>query len=207
MKRPSPADVRTFPTAADFRRWLEKHHATEAELFVGYYRKGSAKVAMTYVEGVLEALCFGWIDGITYRVNEELTTTRFTPRRRGSNWSEVNIGRMESLIAAGRAHPAGIAAFELRTPAGSGTYSYENAPRELPEQFAAQLRAVPEAWADWQARSASYRRSAIWWVVSAKREETRLRRMAQLIEDCAAGRPIKPFRYGRVTLDPVGDAG
>ena len=207
MKRPTAADVRIFPTAAEFRAWLDANHADETELFVGYYRKQAGTVAMTYVEGVHEALCYGWIDGITYRVNDELTTTRFTPRRRGSNWSEVNIGRMESLIADGRAHPAGIAAFERRVPPSNGTYSYENAPRDLPQPFEQQLRAVPVAWADWQARSASYRRAATWWVVSAKRDETRSRRMRQLIEDCAAGRPIKPFRYGRVSLEtPVDNA-
>ncbi len=201
MKRPTAADVHIFPTAAAFRAWLDAHHADETELFVGYYRKGSTKVAMTYLEGVLEALCYGWIDGITYRLNDEVTTTRFTPRRRGSNWSEVNIGRMESLIADGRVHPAGIAAFERRRPVSSGTYSYETAPRDLPRYFEHQLREVPDAWADWQARSPSYRRAATWWVLSAKRDETRERRMRQLVQDCAAGRPVKPFRYGRVTLE------
>ena len=207
MRRPTAADVHIFPTAADFRAWLDAHHASETELFVGYYRKQAGKVAMTYVEGVEEALCYGWIDGITYRVNDEVTATRFTPRRRGSNWSEVNIGRMKSLIADGRAHPTGIAAFELRVPVSSGTYSYENAPRDLPQRFEQQLRAVPAAWADWQARSASYRRAATWWVVSAKRDETRDRRMRQLIEDCAAARPIKPFTYGRRAIAPGEGAG
>jgi uncharacterized protein YdeI (YjbR/CyaY-like superfamily) len=202
VKRPGPEDVRIFATAEDFRAWLHGHHATTTELFVGYYRKGAGKTAMTYVEAVMEALAYGWIDGITYRLSNEVTATRFTPRRRGSNWSEVNVGRMRELIAAGRAHPAGIAAFEKRTAVGTGVYSYENAPRDLPDELAARLRAVPKAWADWRARTPTYRRAATWWVLSAKREETRERRMEQLIDDCAAGRPIKPFRYGRVTLEP-----
>jgi len=112
VKRPSPEDVRIFPAAADFRRWLEEHHATHRELFVGYYKKGVAKASIGYTESVEEALCFGWIDGITFRMDDEMYTTRFTPRGRRSNWSAPNVRRVEALLAQGRMHPAGIAAFE-----------------------------------------------------------------------------------------------
>ena len=205
MKRPTLEDVRVFTSVDEFGAWLEKHHATETELFIGYYRKGAGKTAMTYVEAVNQALAYGWIDGITYRVSDVMTATRFTPRRKGSTWSEVNVARMKSLIAAGQAHPAGIAEFEKRTSDNTGVYSYENAPRDLPDDLGAQLRASPKAWAYWQARTPTYRRSATWWVLSAKQEATRERRMRQLIEDCSAGQPIKPFRYGRVTLESKGE--
>ncbi len=207
MKRPTLEDVRVFAHVDEFRDWLHEHHSTETELFIGYYRKGAGKTAMTYVEAVHQALAYGWIDGITYKVSDELTATRFTPRRRGSSWSEVNVARMEALIAAGRAHPAGIAEFEKRTAANTGVYSYENAARDLPDDLAARLRAEPEAWAYWQSRTPTYRRSVTWWVLSAKQEATRQRRMRQLIDDCKAGRPVKPFRYGRVTLEAKGAPG
>ena len=114
VQRPARAQVTVFDTAADFRAWLHANHDTARELFVGYYRKGSDKSAMTYPESVDEALCYGWIDGITYRIDEELRTTRFTPRRRTSNWSAVNIAKIAELTKAGRMHPAGERAFEQR---------------------------------------------------------------------------------------------
>jgi len=116
VKRPSREDVRVFRDANDFRDWLEEHHATETELWVGFYRKGVPKESITYLEAVEEGLCFGWIDGISYRVDDQVHTVRFTPRTRRSNWSALNIQRVGELTAAGRMHPAGIAAFEARTP-------------------------------------------------------------------------------------------
>ena len=127
MKRPSPEDVRIFPAAADFRRWLEEHHATDKELWVGYYRKSIAKPSVTYAQSVEEALCFGWIDGITYRIDDELYTTRFTPRRRRSNWSAPNVQRVHALLTEGRMRPAGVAAFDARTARPSMTL-----PRKAP---------------------------------------------------------------------------
>lgn len=115
MTRPSLEDVRIFPGVAEFHRWLEEHHATERELWVGYYRKGSGKTSITYREAVEEGLCFGWIDGLTYRINDKVYTNRFTPRTTRSTWSAINVARMHDLIAAGRAHPAGIRAFEAWT--------------------------------------------------------------------------------------------
>lgn len=186
-----------FPDATAFRRWLEEHHATDREAWVGYYRKGVDKPSITYREAVDEGLCFGWIDGIGYRVDDESHTNRFTPRTRRSNWSAVNVRRVGELLAEGRMHPAGIAAFEARTPQRTGVYSYENRPADLPEEYATRFRADEAAWAWWQAQAPSYRKAATWWVVSAKQEATRLRRVEQLIADSAAGRPIKMLGYQR----------
>jgi uncharacterized protein YdeI (YjbR/CyaY-like superfamily) len=197
IKPPTREDVRVFRRASDFRAWLEANHASADSLFVGYYKKHVPKTAMTYPEAVEEALCFGWIDGITYRLDDELTATRFTPRRAGSNWSAINIERMQRLMAAGRVHPAGRAAFEARKAHATASYSYENRLAELPAEYLERLQAEPAAWRWWQAQSPSYRRGATWWVVSAKQEATRERRMGQLIADSAAGRPIRPMLVTR----------
>lgn len=200
MKRPGRDDVRVFRDATEFRRWLDEHHGTESELWVGFYKKGVAKKSIAYPEAVDEGLCFGWIDGITYRLDEELYTIRFTPRTKRSTWSVVNVRRVGELMAAGRMHPAGIAAFDARTTDKTGIYSYENRPAELPPEYAARLRAEERARAWWEAQTPSYRRAATWWVVSAKQEATRDRRLRQLIADSAAGRPIKAMSYERRTV-------
>lgn len=202
VRRPKRSEILVFATPADFRDWLEEHHETAPEAFIGYYKKGVARKAMTYAEAVDEALCHGWIDGITYRVDDEMTTTRFTPRRKGSNWSAVNIGKVGRLIADGRMRPAGLRAFEARDTGTVAPYSYEQRPMELPPEYRARLAEDARAEAYWASRSPSYRRAVTWWVVSAKREATRERRMTQLIEDCAAQRPIRAMSYGRQTVDP-----
>lgn len=200
MPAPKPDAVAIFSTAAEFRAWLEEHHADTDELWVGYYRKGVPKVSMAYREAVEEALCFGWIDGITRRIDDEVTANRFTPRRKTSSWSAVNIARVAELTAAGRMHPAGLRAFEQRDQRKDAIYSYEREKhRELPAEATARLRADNGAWEFWQAQTPGYRRVATHWVLSAKREETRERRLTTLIEDCAAGRLIKSQRYGRST--------
>lgn len=186
-----------FPSREAFRSWLEEHHDTVSAVWVGYHRARVDTAAIGYVDSVEVGLAFGWIDGITYRVDDEVRATRFTPRRRGSNWSAVNVERMQRIIDAGEAHPAGLAAFEARTAARTGVYSYEHAPRDLPAEYEAPLRANEAAWAYWQAQPPSYRRGATHWVLSAKRQATRDRRLATLVEDCAAGRWIKPAAYGR----------
>lgn len=191
-----PHDVRVFPTAADFRAWLDEHHDTATEQWIGYYRKGVPKASMTYAQAVEEALCFGWIDGLGRRIDDEVHANRFTPRTKRSTWSAVNVARMGELIAAGRVHPAGLRAFEARTADNTGIYSYENRPADLPPAYLQHLKTDDAAWAWWQAQTPGYRRAATWWVVSAKQETTRERRLATLIEDCAAGRMIKPQRYG-----------
>ncbi len=189
-RRAASGQVVVFAAATEFRAWLEANHDTSREQWVGYYRKGVPKPSMTYVEAVEEALCFGWIDGVARRVDEEVHANRFTPRTKRSSWSAVNIARMQALIAAGRAHPAGLAAFEARKPDRTGIYSYENRPADLPPAYRARLDADASASAWWRAQTPGYRRLATWWVVSAKREDTRERRLATLIEDCAAGRKI-----------------
>ena len=193
---PSPDQVRVFASSGEFRAWLEQNHGAATELWVGYYKKGVPKTSMTYREAVDEALCFGWIDGIGRRIDDEVHANRFTPRTKRSTWSAVNVARMGELIAAGRAHPSGIRAFEARTPNNTGIYSYENRPADLPAEYLERLMADEAAWTWWRQRSPGYRRVATWWVVSAKQEATRQRRLAQLIEDSAAGRVIKSQRYG-----------
>jgi uncharacterized protein YdeI (YjbR/CyaY-like superfamily) len=193
---PTADQVRIFASSDDFRAWLEANHGTASELWVGYYKKGVPKTSITYRQAVDEALCFGWIDGIGRRIDDEVHANRFTPRTKRSTWSAVNVARMGELIAAGRAHPAGIRAFEARTADNTGIYSYENRPADLPDAYLAQLKANEAAWTWWQSQRPGYRRTATWWVVSAKQEATRQRRLAELVEDSAAGLMIKPQRYG-----------
>ena len=192
-----PTDVRIFDTPADFRAWLEANHDTARELWVGYYRKGVAKTAMTYREAVEEALCMGWIDGQAGSVSDEVWSNRFTPRRKGSNWSAINIAKIAALRSAGRMHPAGIRAFEERDKRRDATYSYERPPEELPAEYQRRFEGVTTAWAYWQSETPSYRRTASSWVLSAKRPETRERRFASLVADSAAGRRVKPFLVER----------
>jgi uncharacterized protein YdeI (YjbR/CyaY-like superfamily) len=193
VSRPAREQVRIFRSSDEFRAWLEEHHDTATELWVGYWRKGVAKTSMTYPEAVVEALCFGWIDGIGYRIDDELRTNRFTPRRRTSSWSAINIARVAELRAAGRMHHSGIRAFEERDRRKDAIYSYERAAQELPPEWLARLRANPAAWSHWSAERPSYRRTAIDWVASAKRLETRERRFETLLAASAAGIRPRPF--------------
>jgi uncharacterized protein YdeI (YjbR/CyaY-like superfamily) len=193
VTRPAPDDVRIFSTANAFRGWLKRHHGTEPELWIGYYKKAVPKTAMTYVQAVEEALCFGWIDGITYRMSHEVTATRFTPRRRTSVWSATNIERVARLTESGRMTAAGLRAFEERDPRRDATYSYEQAPAELPPDMIGRFRADAEAWAHWDAAPPSFRRQATFWVTSAKQPATRERRFLQLLEASRDGRRPKPF--------------
>ena len=179
-----------FPAAADFRRWLEQHHASSRELLVGIYNQASGRGGLTYPEALDEALCFGWIDGIRRRRDENSYTIRFTPRKPRSTWSNVNVRHVARLQAAGRMTPAGRAAFDARDAKRTGIYSFENRPQNLPAALEKIFRAQPKAWAFWQEQPPGYRRTAIWWVVSAKQDATRERRLATLIADSAAGRRI-----------------
>jgi len=185
-----------FPTPADFRRWLDEHHETAGELLVGFHKKGTGKASITWQESVDQALCFGWIDGVRRSLDGDRYTVRFTPRRRRSIWSAVNVRRAQELSERGEMRPAGLAAYEARTERRSGVYSYEQA-RDAAAFDAGQereFRANPAAWDWFTAQPPGYRRTATWWVVSAKREDTRRRRLATLIEDSAAGRAVGPLR-------------
>jgi uncharacterized protein YdeI (YjbR/CyaY-like superfamily) len=197
MTAPVPKQIEIFPSAAEFRDWLEANHDIAPEVWIGYYKKGVPKASVSYPESVDEALSFGWIDGITRRIDDEVYATRFTPRRKRSNWSAVNVARVGQLTAAGRMHPAGIGAFEARTADKTAVYSYENRPADLPIEHRRQLQENAPAWSWWQAQAPSYRRAATWWVVSAKQQATRERRMATLITDCAARRKIRQQRDGK----------
>jgi uncharacterized protein YdeI (YjbR/CyaY-like superfamily) len=180
-----------FPRAADFREWLEANHETAAELLVGFYKRGSDQESVTWPESVAEALCFGWIDGIRRRVDEERYTIRFTPRKAGSIWSAVNIGTMTRLIDEGLVHPAGMRAFERRSADKSAIYAYENRQTAVMDAGAErEFRRHRAAWKYFQSRPPWYRQTAIWRVISAKREETRAKRLAELIACSGEGRPI-----------------
>ena len=181
-----------FAAPAELRAWLEAHHQAETELLVGFYKKGSGKPSITWPESVDEALCFGWIDGVRRSLGDDAYSIRFTPRKRRSFWSIVNIRRAGELTAEGRMRPAGLAAFEARTGERSGVYSFEQKDQiAFDEAAARRFQADAKAWAFFQAQAPWYRRTATWWVISAKKEETREKRLATLIEDSAAGRPIK----------------
>ncbi len=179
-----------FDTPADFRAWLASYHSKAPELWVGFRKVATGMPSITWPESVDQALCFGWIDGLRKSVDADAYMIRFTPRRAGSTWSAVNIRRVAALTAAGLMQPAGLRAFEARIEEKSGIYSYETRPETLPEPYAAIMRKNRAAWKDFGQRSPSYRRGAIGWVISAKTEETRLRRLAILIDCSAKGDPI-----------------
>jgi uncharacterized protein YdeI (YjbR/CyaY-like superfamily) len=169
-----------FRTSIEFREWLAKHHATLGELLVGFYKKSSGKPSLTWSESVDEALCFGWIDGIRKSIDKSSYTIRFTPRKKGSIWSGVNIRRAQALIEQGLMHPAGLKAFEARRENKSGIYSYEQRSVDLEEPYQQLLKRNKAAWSFFHEQPASYRKTANWWIISAKKEETRLKRLEKL---------------------------
>jgi uncharacterized protein YdeI (YjbR/CyaY-like superfamily) len=166
-------------------------------VLLGLHKRASKRPSITWAQAVDEALCFGWIDGVRRRIDEDSHSIRFTPRKPRSTWSAVNIDNAERLIAAGRMEPAGLRAFEARSEDRSRIYAFEQGEVELPAAAQKRLRADARAWSFWEARPPGYKRIASWWVISAKREQTRERRLATLIEDCAAGRLIKSQRRER----------
>ena len=184
-----------FPTPADFRTWLEKNHDKVPELLVGFYKKGSGNPSITWPESVDEALCFGWIDGVRRGIDAQTYSIRFTPRRARSIWSNVNTKRFAELTKEGRIHPAGLAAFKARDPKRSGIYSYEQrkAAQKLGAAYEAKLEANTKAWKFFRKQPPGYQRLASLWVMSARKEDTRLRRLAVVITDSAAGRRIGPL--------------
>jgi uncharacterized protein YdeI (YjbR/CyaY-like superfamily) len=184
---------RLFKSASELRAWLEKHHAEAAEVWVGFYKKASGKKGITYSEAVDEALSFGWIDGLTKGLDEATWTIRFTPRKARSHWSAINIKRFGELKAEGRVRPSGLRAFEDRDTT-KRKYSYEAPPQRLDPKYEKKLRVNRRAWAFWETQPPSYQRAARFWVMSAKKEETRLRRLGLLIESSRKGERVPPLR-------------
>jgi uncharacterized protein YdeI (YjbR/CyaY-like superfamily) len=182
-----------FKTQPDWRKWLAAHHASESELWVGYYKKDSGKPSITWPQSVDEALCFGWIDGIRKSIDDVSYMIRFTPRKPRSIWSAVNIKRANELQEQELMQPAGLKAFSAREENRSGIYSYEQRSPELPAKYAKRLKQNSAAAKFFQAQPASYRKAANWWVVSAKQEETRLKRLEKLIKHSESGERIPQF--------------
>jgi uncharacterized protein YdeI (YjbR/CyaY-like superfamily) len=185
-----------FADAAEFRAWLEANHETAPELWMGLNKKHVVNHGLTWAEAVPEALCFGWIDSIAQRIDDDARRQRWSPRKPGSIWSDVNLAHVERLIAEGRMHPAGMAAYERRRADRTGVYSHENGTQQLPPEAAARLEADAAASAFWLAATATYRRVVTHWLLGAKQEATRERRLTQLIDDSASGRMVSFQRYG-----------
>ncbi len=184
-----------FKTQKDFRSWFEKYHAKADELLVGFYKKSSGKPSITWPESVDEALSFGWIDGIRRNIDEKCYSIRFTPRKKTSIWSAVNTKRANELIALGLMSPAGLKTFEARDEKRSKLYSYENKDKKLGPAFEKKFKQNKKAWEYFQSQAPWYRRTSTHWVISAKQEATRLRRLETLINDCESERKIKPLSY------------
>jgi uncharacterized protein YdeI (YjbR/CyaY-like superfamily) len=192
-----------FASPALFRKWLGKNHEKESELLVGFHKRDSGRASMTWPESVAEALCFGWIDGIRRRIDDDSYSIRFTPRKPTSIWSTVNTNKMRELIADGFAHPAGMRAFERRSEDKSAIYAYENRHSAVLDPASArEFKRHKAAWKFFESCPPWYKRTAIWRIISAKRAETRAKRLAELIACCAAGRSIPTLALSREPLKP-----
>jgi uncharacterized protein YdeI (YjbR/CyaY-like superfamily) len=185
-----------FRTAQLFHDWLESHHATHRELIVGFHKLGSGKPSITYPQALDAALCFGWIDGVRRSLDGTSYSIRFTPRKRDSIWSAVNLRHVARLRAAALMQPSGLRVFKERNRAKAKLYAYENRPKPLDPNYARTFKANRRAWTWFEAQAPSYRRVAAWWVMNAKREETRARRLAVLIASSAKGTKAPPFILG-----------
>jgi len=191
---PTPHDVIFFESPAQLRAWFEANHETGADLWVGQHRKGSGRPSVTWPEVVDQSLCFGWIDSVRYSLDETSFAQRLTPRRKRSVWSAVNIKRFAELDKLGMVHPKGHAAFEAREDGRSGIYAYENRSRGFEASQEATFRKSKAAWKFFESQAPWYRKTATYWVVSAKREETQLKRLQTLIEHSRKGERIPPLR-------------
>jgi uncharacterized protein YdeI (YjbR/CyaY-like superfamily) len=189
-----PQQPTYFATEAEFRHWLEAHHETAPELLVGFWKKGSGKPSIDWPQARDQALCFGWIDGLRKSLGDDAYTIRFTPRRKGSIWSKVNVERFTVLKAAGLMTPAGERAYE-QNKHKTGLYAYENEQAELTEAEERLFREDPTAWSDWENRPAGYRRSALHWITGAKKPETRAKRLRELIEVSGQGRRLPQYDW------------
>ncbi len=185
-----PKNIKFFKTTEALRKWLEKNHNKKDELWMGYYKKSSGKQGVTYKQALDVMLCFGWIDGIAKGIDEEKYCQRYTPRRTRSIWSAVNIKKIAELTKAGLMHEAGLAAFNNRDGSRAGLYSHEQAEIKFTPALLKLLKANKKAWENFSKMPPGYRRTSTWWVISAKQEETKLRRMKTLIADSEAGRRI-----------------
>ncbi|QQS36007.1 MAG: YdeI/OmpD-associated family protein [Ignavibacteriales bacterium] len=190
-------DPKFFKTSAELRNWFEKNHHKEKELWVGYYKKDSGLKSITWSESVDQALCFGWIDGIRKSIDEKSYTNRFTPRKPGSNWSAININKVNELTKLGLMKPAGTEAFKKLDKKKAKVYSFEQRSIVLNPAFEKIFKSNKTAWKSFTSMAPSYQRVSIHWVMSAKQEETRLRRLNILIEDSANNIKIKPLRIGK----------
>jgi uncharacterized protein YdeI (YjbR/CyaY-like superfamily) len=174
-------DAIVFETPAELRSWLAKRHATERECWVTFFKPHTKRKGVTYQQALDEALCVGWIDGLVKRIDDDRYARRFSPRQPRSIWSATNIKRAGELATLGRMRPAGLAAFEGRDPKRANLYSYENKPREFEEPYATAFRANRRAWTFFRSQPPSYQRTATWWVMSAKQDPARTRRLAKLM--------------------------
>ena len=195
--KPTPRNVRFLATPEELRDWFDANAETAEELWLGGYKKATGRPSVAWSDAVDEALCVGWIDSVRYSLGNDSYAQRFTPRRKGSNWSAINVAKVAALTDQGRMRPAGLTAFEGRTDAKTAVYTYERPLEALTADEEARFRADEAAWADWERRPPSYRRAVLGWLAGAKQASTRERRFAALLEDSAAGRPIKPMRYAR----------
>lgn len=184
----------SFRSQAAFRNWLERHHDTEDELVVRLFKAHASDQGLGYAEALDEALCFGWIDGVRRSLDAVSYTIRFTPRRKRSIWSLVNVRHVERLIQSGRMAKAGLAAFEAREASRTGIYSFEQRPTELAPEYRKTFEAERKAWQDFRSRAPGYQRTSTFWVMSAKREDTRRKRLRVLIDCSARGERIPPLR-------------
>lgn len=187
-------EIKFFPTPKDFRKWFEKNHDKKAELWVGFYKKGTGKPSITWPESVDQALCFGWIDGIRKTIDEEAYKIRFTPRRARSIWSAVNIKRMGELMEEKLVHQTGLDAFARRDEERSRIYAYERASIPLSDEYEAIFQKNKKAWEFFESQPPSYKKPVLSWIASAKQEETRMRRLQTLIKDSENGERIAQLR-------------
>ena len=189
--------ARFFPSPGALRRWFEAHHAQADELWIAYPKKGTGTRGISYEQAVEEALCFGWVDGQVRSLDERSYANRYTPRRPGSRWSRTNVQRVEELSREGRMHPAGLAAFSRRDPSTPAGYSFEERAGEFAPPLLRIFRADRDAWAFFHGQAPSYRWTATFWVMSARREETRHRRLQVVVESSRLHRRIELLSPGR----------
>jgi uncharacterized protein YdeI (YjbR/CyaY-like superfamily) len=194
MAKLIPDNIQFFASGLQFREWLESHCGSEKEIWVGFYKRETGKPSLTWSESVDEALCFGWIDGIRKSVDSVSYTIRFTPRNPKSIWSAVNIAKIETLTKQGLMKPQGIKIFEARKEKNAERYSFEQKIIEFTEPYLSYFKENKKAWDTFQSMAPSYKRTATWWVMSARQEGTRKKRLEILILDSEKNLKVPPLR-------------